>query len=86
MTTEYTDDQKKEIAELIMKTREVEQWRISGDSFYRIATTHIAGLVNQGAVDPFVLQVGQALHTSFKQANALGQPSPAQENPDPSTG
>jgi len=86
MTIEYSEEQKKEIAELIMKTREVEQWRISGDSFYRIATTHIAGLVNQGAVDPFVLQVGQALHTSFKQANALGQPASPQEPLDLSTG
>lgn len=86
MTIEYTDEQKKEIAELIVKTREVAEWRLSGDSFYRIATTHIAGLVNQGAVDPFVLQVGQALHTSFKQANAIGQPVSPQEPPDPSTG
>ncbi len=86
MTSEYTDEQKKEIAELIAKTREVAEWRYSGDSFYRIATVHIAGLVNQGAVDPFVLQVGQALYASFKQANALGQATSPQEPPDPSTG
>jgi hypothetical protein len=86
MTIEYTEEQKKEIAELIVKTREVAEWRYSGDSFYRIATVHIAGLVNQGAVDPYVLQVGQALHASFKQANSLGQPVAPQEPLDPSTG
>jgi hypothetical protein len=80
---EYTEEQKLDIAETIKKVREVEQWRIAGDTYYRAANAHMTQLVQQGVYDPYILQVGQALHNAFRQANSINQQQapPADEAP-----
>lgn len=82
---EYTEEQKLEIAETIKKVREVEQWRIAGDTYYRAANSHMQQLVQQGVYDPYILQVGQALHNAFRQANTLNQQTapPTEDEPKP---
>ena len=71
--TEFTDEQEALIQERIAQAekaaRENESWRIAGDMFYRLALAHITGLAQQNVCDPFVVQVGQALHGAFRKAN-----------------
>lgn len=77
MTQTYTEEQ---VAEMINKTKTMEQWKISGDQFYRLAIVHVSTLAQQGAVDNFIVQAGQILYDSFKKANGIGQgpkPTPA---------
>jgi hypothetical protein len=77
MTETFTEEQ---VIELIKKTRETEQWRIAGDTGYGLAINHLQTMAQQGAVDPYVVQVMQALRQAFRQANAIGQvPQPAPE-------
>jgi hypothetical protein len=75
MTETFTEEQ---VIELIKKTRETEQWRIAGDTGYGLAINHLQTMAQQGAIDPYVVQVMQALRQAFRQANAIGQPAPAQ--------
>lgn len=77
MTESFTEDQVKKI---VKKVREEEQWRLSGDIYYRAANAHIESLVRQGVYDLYVLQVGQTLHDAFKEATQLAQP---QDQPSP---
>jgi hypothetical protein len=73
----FTEEQ---VTELINKAKAMEQWKISGDQFYRLSIVHISTLAQQGAVDNFIVQAGQILYDSFKKANAIGQgpkPTPA---------
>jgi|WetSurMetagenome_2_1015567.scaffolds.fasta_scaffold713751_1 hypothetical protein len=81
MTTETKEEKQfteTEVMDLIKKTREMEQWRIAGDTGYGLAINHLQTMAQQGAVDPYVVQVMQALRQAFRQANAIGQPAPAQ--------
>jgi hypothetical protein len=84
----FTEDQEKYIEERIAqaekKTRDFEQWKMGGDMFYRLAIAHITSLARENVCDPFVVQVGQALHVAFRQANFPQQvqpPAPAQNPP-----
>jgi hypothetical protein len=74
MTETFTEEQ---VIELIKKTRETEQWRIAGDTGYGLSIDYLSTLAQKGAIDPYVVQVMQALRQAFRQANAIGQP-PAQ--------
>jgi hypothetical protein len=72
-----------EVVELIKKAREMEQWRITGDTGYGLSVKYLSTLAQEGAVDPYVVQVMQALRQAFRQANAIGQtPQPAEKAPD----
>jgi hypothetical protein len=62
-----------EVMDLIKKAREMEQWRIAGDTGYGLAINSLQTMAQQGAVDPYVVQVMQALRQAFRQANAIGQ-------------
>ena len=74
-----------EVMDLIKKAREMEQWRIAGDTGYGLAINHLQTMAQQGAVDPYVVQVMQALRQAFRQANSIGtapQPAPAEKEPE----
>jgi len=78
--TEFTEEQEAEIQRRIQEAKQIEQFRISGDQFYRLSVSHLAALVREGVCDQFVLQVGQALHESFRKANfPQQQPSDQQD-------
>jgi len=79
MTKSFTEE---EVAELLKKTREIEQWRIAGDTYYRESNVNMQMKVQQGIYDPYILQVGQALHNAFRQANTL-IPPPTEKEPEP---
>jgi hypothetical protein len=66
-----------EVIDLIKKARELEQWRIAGDTGYGLAIDYLQTMAQKGAVDPYVVQVMQALRQAFRQANSIGQ-QPAQ--------
>jgi hypothetical protein len=69
-----------EVMDLIKKAREMEQWRIAGDTGYGLAINSLQTMAQQGAVDPYVVQVMQALRQAFRHANSIGQaPQPAPE-------
>ena len=73
-----------EVMDLIKKAREMEQWRIAGDTGYGLAINHLNTMAQQGAVDPYVVQVMQALRQAFRQANAIGQaPQPTAPEKEP---
>jgi hypothetical protein len=73
-----------EVMDLIKKAREMEQWRIAGDTGYGLAINHLQTMAQQGAVDPYVVQVMQALRQAFRQANSIGQaPQPAAPDKEP---
>ena len=72
----FTEEQ---VAELINKAKAMEQWKIGGDSFYRLSISNMRTLVQQGAVDNFILQAGEILYDSFKKANGIGQQAPVQK-------
>jgi hypothetical protein len=80
--SEFTDEQEALIQERIAQAeksaRENEQWKMGGDMFYRLALSHITTLAQQNVCDPFVVQVGQALHGAFRRANF---PQPADQPP-----
>ncbi len=87
--TEFTDEQealiKERIAQAEKSARENESWRIAGDMFYRLALAHIRGLAQQTVCDPFVVQVGEALHGAFLKANfpqTEASPAPEPTNRD----
>jgi hypothetical protein len=76
----FTEEQ---VMELIKKTREMEQWRIAGDTGYGLSVKYLSTLAQEGAVDPYVVQVMQALRQAFRQANAIGQaPAAPEKAPD----
>ena len=87
----FSEEQEKymqeRIAEAEKRTRDQEQWKMGGDMFYRLAIAHITTLAQQNVCDPFVVQVGQALHVAFRQANfPQAQPpasAPATPTPTP---
>jgi hypothetical protein len=79
MTETFTEEQ---VIELVKKAREMEQWRIAGDTGYGLAINHLQTMAQQGAIDPYVVQVMQALRQAFRQANAIGQPAPAPAAPE----
>ena len=79
MTKSFTEE---EVTELLKKTREIEQWRIAGDTYYRESNANMQTKVQQGIYDPYILQVGQALHNAFRQANTLNPP-PTEKEPEP---
>jgi hypothetical protein len=80
MTTEEKQFTEQEVMDLIKKAREMEQWRIAGDTGYGLAINHLNSMAQQGAIDPYVVQVMQSLRQAFRQANAIGQaPQPAPE-------
>ena len=87
MTTEAKEEKQfteQEVMDLIKKAREMEQWRIAGDTGYGLAINHLNGMAQQGAIDSYVVQVMQSLRQAFRQANAIGQapqPTPAPEKP-----
>jgi hypothetical protein len=64
-----------EVIDLIKKARELEQWRIAGDTGYGLAIDYLSSMAQKGAVDPYVVQVMQALRQAFRQANSIGQPA-----------
>lgn len=78
--SEFTEQQEKIIQERIaqaeQKTRAFEQWKMGGDMFYRLAITHLTSLTRENVCDPFIVQVGQALHVAFRQANFPQQAQP----------
>lgn len=75
--TEFTEEQEKEIQERILKaqqeSRAKEQWVIAGDQFYRESIIAVASKVQQGIYDPFILDVGKSLYTSFRKSNFIQQ-------------
>jgi hypothetical protein len=82
MTTEEKSFTEQEVMDLIKKAREMEQWRIAGDTGYGLAINHLSTMAQQGAIDPYVVQVIQSLRQAFRQANSIGQaPQPAPEKP-----
>lgn len=90
MPVEFTEEQKKEIAAMIKRQSELEQFRLAGDQFHRLALVHIAGLVNQGACDPFVLNVGKSLYQSylaeyFPRSEPAAEPAPTDGAEDEGT-
>jgi hypothetical protein len=71
MTTEEKQFTEQEVMDLIKKAREMEQWRIAGDTGYGLAINHLNSMAQQ---------VMQSLRQAFRQANAIGQaPQPAPE-------
>jgi hypothetical protein len=64
-----------EVIDLIKKARELEQWRIAGDTGYGLAIDYLQTMAQKGAVDPYVVQVMQALREAFRRANSIGQPA-----------
>jgi hypothetical protein len=87
MTTETKEEKQfteQEVMDLIKKAREMEQWRIAGDTGYGLAINHLSSMAQQGAIDSYVVQVMQSLRQAFRQANAIGQapqpvPAPAEK-------
>jgi hypothetical protein len=88
--TEFTDEQEALIQERIAQAeksaRETESWRIAGDMFYRLALAHISALAQQNVCDPFVVQVGQALHGAFRKVNFPQAETPLPEPTDRDVG
>lgn len=85
MTTDTKEEKQfteQEVMDLIKKAREMEQWRIAGDTGYGLAINHLQTMAQQGAIDSYVVQVMQSLRQAFRQANAIGQapaPTPAEK-------
>jgi len=73
---EFTDEQEQEIQKRINEVKALEQWRIAGDTYYRAANAFMNVQVQQGVYDPYIMQVGQALHQSFRQANSIQHQAP----------
>jgi hypothetical protein len=90
MTTEIKEEKQfteQEVMDLIKKAREMEQWRIAGDTGYGLAINHLNSMAQQGAIDSYVVQVMQSLRQAFRQANAIGQaPQPTPPTPSPEKG
>ena len=64
---EFTELQEIVIQKRIQESKQLEQMKIAGDQFYRVSLTNVAGLVQQGVYDPFVLEVGKALYQQFRK-------------------
>jgi hypothetical protein len=84
MTTEVKEKEtftEEQVMELIKKAREMEQWRIAGDTGYGLSINHLQTMAQQGAIDPYVVQVIQSLRQAFRQANSIG-PAPQPQAPE----
>lgn len=80
---DFTPEQEAEIQRRIdeaqQKQKALEQYRIAGDQFYRMAISSLAPLVSNGTVSEFVMNVGKQQYMDFL-ANYFPQaPAPEQE-------
>ena len=80
--TEFTPEQEAEIQKRIDEARkqqsEMEQYRISGDQFFRESLANMDMKVRQGVYDPFVLNVGKTQYNAFLSQFFPQAPAPDQ--------
>lgn len=80
--SEFTPEQEAEIQKRIeagkAEQKQLEQYRLAADQFYRLSLVHIDGLVAQGACSPFVKEIGLAQYRGFLKL-FFPQSEPAQE-------
>jgi len=83
--TDFTPDQEAEIQKRIdaakAEQKQLEQYRLAADQFYRLAIVHIDTLAAQGACSPYVKEVGLDQYRRFL-AMFFPQGAPAPEQKD----
>lgn len=70
---------------MLQRQSELEQFRLAGDSFYRLAIIHVDQLSKQGVCDPFVLNVGKTFYGEFLK-QYFPRAEPQQTAPEPEQG
>lgn len=80
--TEFTAEQEAEIQKRIeaarLEQKQLEQYRLAADQFYRLSLVHADGLVSQGACSPYIKEVGLDQYRNFL-ALYFPQTAPAPE-------
>jgi len=83
--TDFTPEQEAEIQKRIeaakTEQKQLEQYRLAADQFYRLAIVHIDTLASQGACSPYVKEVGLDQYRRFL-ALFFPQGAPAPEQKD----
>jgi len=83
--SDFTPEQEAEIQKRIeiakQEQRALEQYRISGDMFYREGLASVTMKAQQGIISPFVLEVGKDQYNRFL-ATFFPQGAPAPEQKD----
>ena len=83
--SDFTPEQEAEIQKRIeaakAEQKQLEQYRLAADQFYRLAIVHIDTLATQGACSPYVKEVGLDQYRRFL-ALFFPQGAPAPEQKD----
>ena len=84
--TDFTPEQEAEIQKRIeaakAEQKQLEQYRLAADQFYRLSLVHIAALVEQGACSPYVKEIGVDQYRRFLALffpQGAPAPEPAEE-------
>jgi hypothetical protein len=82
--TDFTPEQEAEIQKRIeaarIEQKQLEQYRLAADQFYRLALVHIDTLASQGACSPYVKDVGLDQYKYFlSRYFPQGAPAPEQK-------
>lgn len=92
--SDFTPEQEAKIQKRIdaarIEQKQIEQYRLAADQFFRLAIVHTDTLAAQGACSPYVKDVGvdqykRFLATFFPQGAPAPEPEPqgaADENPE----